>query len=285
MTTLLALTISKQQKEQYHEEGYMILEGVIPPDLLAMLREECSYFLGYMDAAMDAADQSVSFGTHRGKRYFICNQYRASARMWQFTFSPLMAAVTQAALGPNTFLTFEQWVVKGADRGLKFAWHQDSGYLKFGGASAPGYRPYEKPYLTCWCPVDDVTEENGTVYILPHSRAGTRHTIFEHVREPGANDLVGYTGDDPGIPVIVPAGSIVAFSSYTLHRSGANTTPRLRRVYVAHYSSEPIYGPGGKIRDLAVPFVKAGRLVYDHTADAPAPGGAAQVKRFLGKEN
>lgn len=24
-----------------------------------------------------------------------------------------------------------------------------------------------KPYLTCWCTLDDVSEENGTVYVLP----------------------------------------------------------------------------------------------------------------------
>jgi len=276
--------ITKQQKEQFHEEGYMILEGVVPLGLLAMMREECSYFLGYMDAALDAAGTRVSFGTYRDKRYFICNQYRLSSRLWQFTFSPLMVAVTEAALGPNTFLSFEQWVVKGPDKGLQFAWHQDSGYLVHGNAPVPGYTPYSKPYLTCWCPIDDVNEANGTVYILPHSRGGTKHSIFEHVREPGVNDLVGYTGSDPGIPVNVPAGSVVAFSSYTLHRSGSNTTPRMRRVYVAHYSSEPIYGPGGKIRDMAVPFVKDGRLIYDHANDNPEQYGPMPKRDFLGKE-
>jgi hypothetical protein len=41
------------------------------------------------------------------------------------------------------------------------------------------------------------------------------------------NDLVGYSVDDPGDPVIMPAGSMACFSS-TLHRSGANTTDRVR---------------------------------------------------------
>jgi hypothetical protein len=35
----------------------------------------------------------------------------------------------------------------------------------------------------------------------------------EHVRDKQSNDLVGYFGDDPGDPVIVPAGSIACFSS------------------------------------------------------------------------
>ena len=101
---------------------------------------------------------------------------------------------------------------------MKFSWHQDSGYVKW-------YDPTtnHKPYVTCWCTLDDVSEKNGTVYILPHSRAGTRDKIIDHTKEEGSNDLIGYTGSDPGDPLIVPAGSIVAFDSYVLHRSGPNT--------------------------------------------------------------
>ena len=59
--------------------------------------------------------------------------------------------------------------MKGAEQGMKFAWHQDSGYVKW-------YNPTteHKPYVTCWCTLDDVSEENGTVYLLPHSRGGTK---------------------------------------------------------------------------------------------------------------
>jgi ectoine hydroxylase-related dioxygenase (phytanoyl-CoA dioxygenase family) len=33
--------------------------------------------------------------------------------------------------------------------------------------------------LTCWIALDDVTEANGTVYLLPYSRAGTRDVITD----------------------------------------------------------------------------------------------------------
>ena len=39
-----------------------------------------------------------------------------------------------------------------------------------------------------------MNEENGTVYILPHSRAGTKDKIIDHLKEEGTNDLIGYTG-------------------------------------------------------------------------------------------
>ena len=60
----------------------------------------------------------------------------------------------------------------------------------------------------------------------------------------------------------------MAFSSYTFHRSGANTTPNMRRVYLAQYSSEPIINSEtGNTWAQRVPFVKDGQVVYDHASD------------------
>jgi ectoine hydroxylase-related dioxygenase (phytanoyl-CoA dioxygenase family) len=265
-TPATASVVPDEARALYREEGYMILERVIPEDLLVMLREECSYFLGYCDAQMDAAGEQTQGLNHRGKRYFVANAYRKSPRLWQFLFSPLMAEIAQAALGPDVYLFHEQWVVKGAEQGMKFAWHQDSGYVQHGDRMA-----LHKPYVTCWCTLDDVNEDNGTVYLLPHSRGGTRDMVFDHEKEEGTNDLIGYTGDDPGIPVVVPAGSVVAFTSYNFHRSGANTTPHMRRVYLPQYSAEPIHSSKGDLWAFATPFVKDGEIVYDPASDlAPA---------------
>ena len=74
--------------------------------------------------------------------------------------------------------------------------------------------------------------ENGTVYMLPYDRAGGK-TVAKHQHETGSNDLVGYFGDDPGVPINCPAGSIAVFSSVCFHRSNPNThhphAPRLSR--------------------------------------------------------
>lgn len=270
----MKIHITDQQRELYRTEGYLILPAVIPPEMLNMLREECSYYLGYYDSIMDAKGVQVENLSHRGKRYFINNRYRLSNRLWQFIFSDLMAQVAQATVGDDAFLFHEQWVVKGAEQGMKFSWHQDSGYVKW-------YDPTtsHKPYVTCWCTLDDVSEENGTVYLLPHSRAGTRNTIIDHTREAGTNDLIGYTGPDPGDPVIVPAGSIVAFDSTVFHRSGPNKTERMRRIYLPQYSAAPILRPDGKPWAIATPFLKDGHKVYDHSSDTPDHYGPFPEKK------
>jgi ectoine hydroxylase-related dioxygenase (phytanoyl-CoA dioxygenase family) len=264
------LTITAANRELYRREGYMLLPSVIPAETLTMLREECSYFLGYCDAHMDKQGTQVDGLNHRGKRYFVHNRYRLSRRMWQFIFSPLMAEVAQAALGPNVYLFHEQWVVKGSEQGMKFAWHQDSGYV--------GKNFKHQPYLTCWCPLDDVNEANGTVYLLPHSRGGTSHTVFDHQHEAGTNDLIGYTGPDPGDALNLPAGSIAAFTSYNLHRSGANTTSQMRRVYLPQYSCAPIVDETGRNRALSVPFVINGEIVYDRNGDTAEKYGPPPAK-------
>jgi ectoine hydroxylase-related dioxygenase (phytanoyl-CoA dioxygenase family) len=244
--------ITEEQQRQYQEEGYFILERVIPEAHLEMLREECARFIALTDAEMDAKGVDVQGINHRGSRYFIAKRYRDSERLPEFLFSPLMAEVCRATLGPEAFLFWEQYVVKCAEVGMKFSWHQDSGYV--------GHD--HRPYLSCWCALDDMSEENGTVYILPFSRAGVR-SRQEHVRDDtGTNDLIGYHGDDLGVPVVVPAGSIAVFSSVTFHRSAANTTKGTRRVYLAQYSAEPILKKDGSgLWGLADPILRSGERV------------------------
>lgn len=242
------ISISDEQIAQYRQEGYFILESVIPADHLAMLREECGRFLDITHAEMEKDGTRVAGITHRQQRYFISLRYKESTRMREFIFSPLMAEICRAVLGANAYLFWEQFVIKGAEVGLPFAWHQDSGYL--------GYD--HTPYMSCWCALDDVNETNGTVYVLPFSRAGTRQRQPHTVQE-GTNDKVGYFGDDPGVPVIAPAGSIAVFSSVTFHRSGANTSSGTRRVYLAQYAGAPIMSEDGKsMKGFADPILRDG---------------------------
>ena len=113
--------------------------------------------------------------------------------------------------------------------------------------------------MTVWAAVDDMTLENGTAWVMPFSKIGIR-TLVQHVRDEQTGDKTGYFGDESGVPAVVPAGSLVVFSSVTFHRSGANTTDQMRRAYVTQYSPEPIYKPNTKEpMHLTVPFLKEGK--------------------------
>ena len=252
-----SLQISQAQRQQFRTEGYFILENVISDDFLALLRDVCQDFVERKDAEMEASGAERQGITQKGKRYFISNCFREQPRLRRFLFSEMMADICRATLGETAYLFWEQYVVKGAG-GTSFSWHQDSGYVG---------DPVHKPYLTCWCALDDMCEANGTVHLLPFSQVGIR-TWVKHERDAESNDLVGYFGSDPGITVECPAGSIAVFTSYNFHRSGANTTPKMRRIYLAQYSSEPIMSSDGSAPwSQAVRFVKDGIVVYDRAAD------------------
>jgi ectoine hydroxylase-related dioxygenase (phytanoyl-CoA dioxygenase family) len=221
-------SIASEHVTQFRDEGFFVLENVVTPSDLETLRGECQRLIEARDREMERLGVETLDLDHLGSRYFV-HAYETSPAVRQFLLSDLMAQIAEATLGEHVYLFNEQYVVKAAERGMKFGWHQDSGFIPYA----------HKPYLTCWIALDDVTEANGTVYLLPFSRAGTRDVV-EHVRDEETNDLIGYFGDDPGEPVIVPAGSIACFSSTLFHRSGPNTTDHMRRIYLAQYSAEPI---------------------------------------------
>ena len=246
--------IRSEQIEQYHREGFFILESVIPDRALDALRGECMRYIDVAEKEMEAKGLRSAGINHYKKRYFIANRSAESPIMTDFLFGDLMVGICRATLGEDVYLFNEQYVVKAADTDSKFAWHQDSGYV--------GH--YHRAYLSCWCALDDMSIENGTIYVLPYGRDGRHSTdaINAHIVEAGSNDKVGYHGGDPGDPAIVPAGSIVVFSSRTFHRSGANRTGSYRRSYLAQYSSEPIMSKdGSRLWQRAEPVLQKGQRV------------------------
>jgi ectoine hydroxylase-related dioxygenase (phytanoyl-CoA dioxygenase family) len=221
--------VTEQMRQQYRDEGYFVVERALSPEQLEILRAGARHGMDKIDAELEAAGVERAGINLKGKRYFASMIYRDLPDLRRFLFSEIMADICRATLGDDAYLFWEQYVIKAGDPETSFAWHQDSGYI----------HEEHAPYLTCWIALDDVTEENGSVYLLPYSRSGIRSYV-KHIPDPKLNDRVCYFGSDPGVPVVVPAGSIACFSSVVIHRSGPNLTDRLRRVYLAQYSADVI---------------------------------------------
>ena len=248
----------ESQKTQFAEEGYAVFPDSLDAATLAMLRTQCDTFVAREDQRMDALGVDSLGISHRGRRYFANECQRTQPALRTMLFSPVMGDICRATLGDDAYFFFDQFVVKGAEAGLPFGWHQDSGYVV--GNGGPADHP---PYLTCWCPLDDVSAANGTVRVLPFSRVpASRRAILPHERQAGTNDLIGWTDDEGAVTIEVRAGTIVAFSSRLLHATGANRTSQLRRVYLAQYTPEPMLDPGSPhLRRNAVPLLRRGQPV------------------------
>lgn len=241
------------QSSQFKEQGFAVFPGILAGEALALLRAECDAFVAREDARMDAAGVDSIGISHRGKRYFANECQRVVPSLRNVLFSNVMADVCRATLGDTAYFFFDQYVVKGPEGGMPFSWHQDSGYVVGNGGPTD-----HAPYLTCWCPLDDATEENGTVRLIPGSH---KNGIIGHERKAGSNDLAVEPNAE-GVLVEAKAGDVVAFSSLTLHATGANRSTAPRRVYLAQYTPEAMLDPGTRqLRRNAIAFLQAGQQV------------------------
>jgi phytanoyl-CoA hydroxylase len=108
------------------------------------------------------------------------------------------------------------------------AWHQDERYIPTRDRSLCG----------AWIALDDATIANGCLWVVPGSH---RQGYIYPLHKP--DDLDEYDGADEAhgfdlakaVPVEVPAGSVVFFNGYLLHKSLRNRTQGYRRVLVNHY--------------------------------------------------
>jgi ectoine hydroxylase-related dioxygenase (phytanoyl-CoA dioxygenase family) len=246
-------TITPAQQQQYLDEGYFFLENVIPESDLAMLRTKCDKLIQAQDEEMDRLGTDELTLSRRGSRYFVFLAFKDHPDLASFIFNDLFAEICRATVGDDALLFWEQFVVKGTTHAQKstFSWHQDAGYVD--GLPVPHY-------VNAWIALDDVSVENGTVYVLPYSRAGTRARV-EHKVDPETGDRVGYFGDEPGVQIEAPAGSIAVFSSTSFHRSGPNHTDQMRRAYALQFAREPVHYKDGSVMGLTEWFLKGGERV------------------------
>lgn len=229
-----------------------MLRSFLDADELEGLRVECARRLAEHLALMDAVGADTLGLSHRDRRFFLHAPYQDSPFLPGFLFGARLADLASALIGPDVHLFLELFVVKSAETGIEMAWHQDGGYVD-------GH-PHD-PYLSVWIALDDMTAANGALHVLPRSRAGTATDVVPHVKDAATNDLVGYVGDDPGELLEVPAGSVVAMASTTLHRSGPNVTEVPRRAFLVSYSPTPITQANGALWNLADPVVLGGERV------------------------
>lgn len=179
-------------------------------------------------------------------RRFLRMRHEDLPDVESFLFGDRMVRLASTFAGHAPHLFVEQFVVKGPTTGAGFAWHQDSGYVGF----------EHDPYMSFWIALDDTTEENGCLYVLPRD-LDRDHRVDEHVWDEVNKERIGYHGDDPGVSLPCRAGTIVAFSSLTMHRSGPNTTSKSRRVYLCQFSRAPLIDPAtGNPKHLAKPVLR-----------------------------
>ena len=227
----MTVTTTSAQREQFRSEGYFVVEGALDAELLGIARSACDRARAALERDMrERGENRHDNISILDSRYFLRKSRTRFPELRRVLFNDTTAALCRATIGDTAWLQNEQFVVKLREPTSTFPWHQDSGYNVYRGGAER-----HPPYVTLWLALDDVSRANGTISLLPWSVVGGGE-LLEHRWDEATESWVGYDGAEPGVEIEVPAGSIVCFSSLSLHRSAPNTSKRPRRSYVMQYT-------------------------------------------------
>ena len=227
------------QIEFFGAYGYLVVEDVVSPGLLARLRHDFDGWVadsrGHGAPYGQMIDGRPRFDLEPGHSAAAPGLRRVSspgelsdAFYEAMTASRMVEAVADLS-GPNIKLHHAKINSKLPRTATKVDWHQDFPFT-----------PHSNDDLvTALLMVDEVTEENGPLEVLPGSHKGPLESLWHDGRFTGAVDrattercmaeAVRCTGR---------AGSACLMHTRLLHGSAPNRSDRARTLFIAVYSAE-----------------------------------------------
>jgi ectoine hydroxylase-related dioxygenase (phytanoyl-CoA dioxygenase family) len=186
------------------QDGYVVVEGVLDPDTVAVMREELE---GILASTPTGRNEFEGFNTRRIYRLF------AKTRGFDdLAIHPVMLGVLDEVLG-HYQLSAPTGIQIGPGEPAQILHHDDSIY--------PLPQPHGEVVLNTMWAFDDFTEANGATRFVP----GSHH--WEPGRQPEA--------DDPIVQATMPAGSVAFYTGSIWHGGGANRTDRPRLGVILEY--------------------------------------------------
>ena len=224
------MKLTDEQIRRFGEEGYLILEAVIPPDKVAKYRAifdelvERSRALttsqdGY-NLAPDAEGRPIPGRLHKLQGVGVVDE-----RVLGLAREPEILDRVESLIGPNidVFGTkFYPMLVRGA---TSTGWHQDNHY--FGTNS--------DRVVSCAIYLEATDRENGCLQVVPGShRTGE---LVDHAAGAGVYAHGAWTPVDEAqaVDVVCPPGTAVLFSANLLHGARPNLSDRTSYRTAWHY--------------------------------------------------
>lgn len=223
--------------EFYADQGFLVVVDGLSDEEVAALRSEavtiCRGERGDVSLPDDVELPDPSLDDDAFISNFLCihHPHKISEVMNDFLAPKAMVDTLTRIIGPNVKCMQSMLFIKSAGKPGQ-AWHQDEDYIPTRDRSLCGG----------WIAMDDATVENGCLWIIPGShKPGLLWPQYPHDDPRFDCAHMSYDfpyTDDDAVPVEVPAGAIVFFNGYLLHRSLPNTASTgFRRCLVNHYMS------------------------------------------------
>jgi len=251
-------SLSKEQLDFYHEQGYLVLRDLLTEEDLAPAKEAMNEKVSMI------ADELFRAGLVRDKLERRPFEYRLAelfadltaddflkyGRSWRdrlpgyfrLMSNPKILDAVESLIGGEIFANpvynTRPKIPKVAAGAVP--WHQDKSYWPDANAN---------PVITVWIPLVDATETNGCLHIKPKTH---RTKLLEWHTE--SQTGTGYTalreeqlGRSPTVALPVPAGSAILFNDRCLHMSTPNRSNEVRWSVDLRYQptdQDPMPGHG-----------------------------------------
>ncbi|MCH2374819.1 MAG: phytanoyl-CoA dioxygenase family protein [Planctomycetes bacterium] len=223
--------LAEDEISHYNDRGYLIVNNVLTDDELEALRERTA---DIANGKVEFPASSVEFepGADGNRSLATVRKINAAEEdpiFLSHAANTKILDLIERLIGPDLKLFGCQIFMKPPG-GVEKPYHQDSPYFTI----------EPMALVTCWTALDDVTVDNGCLWVVPGSH---RLGVFDHseawmigdrqdMRVPRAK--IDHNAETP---LIMRAGSCSLHHSLLLHGSRPNRTTQSRRGFAAHYMS------------------------------------------------
>ncbi|RED64411.1 phytanoyl-CoA dioxygenase family protein [Cohnella phaseoli] len=197
-------------KEEFENQGYVILKGLYTTEEAHRLKEEAAAIL----ARHDVHQSGVFLGLTAESPLF-----KEAAR------TPRLAQALKEIVGDSVVFLSDKLVFKNASTDFGSPWHQDYSY----------WRGSHK--LSVWIALDDANPANGCLRIVPGSHLSTASHDGQVTDDLGFVHRLDEKDIDPSQIVDLPAskGDAIVFHDLLLHASYPNTSGADRWALISTY--------------------------------------------------
>jgi ectoine hydroxylase-related dioxygenase (phytanoyl-CoA dioxygenase family) len=215
----------------YRNNGFCVARSAVSPAEVKALIDEAMRLCREQAMKLTGADAAQGEAGDMARFLAIHFPHKLSPLMRETLAHPQIVEVLTRAIGPNVKCMQSMLFIKHAGKPGQ-AWHQDEDFIP----------TRDRSLGAAWIALDDATVDNGCLWVIPGShRPGILWPLRQHSNPefdsiPESFDFPYH--DEDAIAVEVPAGSIVFFHGYLLHKSLKNRRPAgFRRALVSHYMS------------------------------------------------
>lgn len=228
--------LTPAQVEQYHEEGYLIVEDVVDDVTRQRMKNALAELVEKSRAVSahdDIYDLEPGHTAEEPRVRRIKKPHLVNPVFNEFLYSAKFKAVTQDLLGESVRLHGSKLNLKAPHFGSPVEWHQDWAFY-----------PHTNDDVTAaGVMLDDTTVENGAMYVIPRSHKGP--TYDHHGPDGhfcGAMDPEACGLDfSKAVACEGPAGSVSFHHVRAIHGSAQNTSNRARGLLLYEMTAADAY--------------------------------------------